>query len=44
MKMYGVVEVHVFGIGARGVKWLALLHPTLLPEEYTLVTNGQEAA
>jgi hypothetical protein len=32
MKMYGVVEVYVIEIGARGVKWLASLHPTLQPE------------
>jgi len=33
MKMYGVVEVYVVDISARGVKWLASLHPALQTEE-----------
>jgi hypothetical protein len=33
MEMYGVVEVYVIDINARGFKWLASLYPTLQPEE-----------
>jgi len=40
VKMYGIVEVYVLDIGARGFKWLTSLQPIVLPEEKTLVPTG----